>query len=109
VLARDDPPKTIVLVDELALYRQVGTADVMAGQMRHLAAAAAMPHDDSGLAGRGPSRERQWLRHRGRRRMVRARSGRLRVHRRSNGFGALHPVRYAQGRVVPGIGITDAD
>ena len=44
VLARDDPPKTIFLVDELALYRQVGTAEVMAGQMRHLAAAAAMSH-----------------------------------------------------------------
>jgi transcriptional regulator with XRE-family HTH domain len=44
VLARDDPPKAIFLVDELALYRQVGTADVMAGQMRQLAATAAMPH-----------------------------------------------------------------
>jgi Domain of unknown function (DUF5753) len=44
VLARDDPPKTIFLVDELALYRQVATADVMAGQMHHLAATAAMPH-----------------------------------------------------------------
>ena len=44
VLAREDPPKTIFLVDELALYRQVATADVMAAQMRQLAATAAMPH-----------------------------------------------------------------
>ena len=44
VLARDAPPKVIFLVDELALYRQVGTAGVMAAQMRHMAATAAMPH-----------------------------------------------------------------
>ena len=43
VLARADPPKAIFLVDELALYRTVGEADVMAAQMRHLAAVAAMP------------------------------------------------------------------
>jgi hypothetical protein len=44
VLARDDPPKVIFLIDELALYRQVGTPGVMAAQMRQLAATAAMPH-----------------------------------------------------------------
>jgi transcriptional regulator with XRE-family HTH domain len=43
VLGRDDSPKVIFLVDELALYRQVGIPEVMAGQMRHLAVAAAMP------------------------------------------------------------------
>ncbi len=43
MLARDDPPKVTFLVDELALYRQVGTTEEMAAQMRHLAAAAAMP------------------------------------------------------------------
>jgi transcriptional regulator with XRE-family HTH domain len=43
VLARDDPPKVTFLVDEMALYRQVGTTEEMAAQMRHLAAAAAMP------------------------------------------------------------------
>jgi transcriptional regulator with XRE-family HTH domain len=43
VLARDDPPKVTFLVDELALYRQVGTAGEMAAQMRHLADTAAMP------------------------------------------------------------------
>jgi len=44
VLARDEPAKVIFLVDELALYRQVGTPAVMAAQMRHIAATAAMPH-----------------------------------------------------------------
>lgn len=44
VLARDAPPKVIFVVDELALYRQVGTPAVMAAQMRHLAGTAALPH-----------------------------------------------------------------
>jgi len=44
VLARDDPPMIIFLLDELALYRQVGSPGVMAGQMRQLAATAAVPH-----------------------------------------------------------------
>lgn len=44
VLARDNPPKIMFLVDELALYRQVGAPDVMAAQMRHLAATTALSH-----------------------------------------------------------------
>lgn len=37
------PPSVWVVADELALYRQVGTTAVMAGQMRRLAEIAAMP------------------------------------------------------------------
>jgi hypothetical protein len=43
VLLRDDPPLAWFVVDEFALYRQVGSADVMAEQMHQLAAVAAMP------------------------------------------------------------------
>src|SRR5205807_427838 len=44
VLARDNPPKVIFVVDELALYRQAGTPAMMADQMTHLADTAALPH-----------------------------------------------------------------
>jgi Domain of unknown function (DUF5753) len=40
---RDDPPPAWFAVDKVALYRQVGTAQVMADQMRQLVAVAAMP------------------------------------------------------------------
>jgi transcriptional regulator with XRE-family HTH domain len=43
VLLREDPPALWFVVDELSLYRQVGSAEVMAEQMRHLADVAAMP------------------------------------------------------------------
>jgi hypothetical protein len=43
VLLRDNPPQAWFVVDELSLYRCVGSPQVMAGQMRHLAEAAAMP------------------------------------------------------------------
>ena len=43
VLLRDDPPLAWFVVDEFSLYRQVGTPDAMAEQMRQLAAVAAMP------------------------------------------------------------------
>jgi Domain of unknown function (DUF5753)/Helix-turn-helix len=43
VLDRQDPPPTWIIVDEMALYRLVGTPEVMAAQMRHLLAVAAMP------------------------------------------------------------------
>jgi transcriptional regulator with XRE-family HTH domain len=43
VLMRDDPPAAVFIVDEIALYRSVGSADVMAGQMRQLAAVASLP------------------------------------------------------------------
>ncbi len=43
VLGRDTPPKVTFLVDELALYRCVGSAEVMAAQLRRLRNAAAMP------------------------------------------------------------------
>ena len=44
VLMRDDPPQARFIVDELSLYRQVGTAEAMAAQLRHLSEAAAMPN-----------------------------------------------------------------
>lgn len=42
VLARDDPPSAWFVVDELALYRLVGSQEVMAGQMARLAEVAKM-------------------------------------------------------------------
>jgi transcriptional regulator with XRE-family HTH domain len=44
VLQRPAPPMTWFVIDELSLYRRVGSAGVMAEQMRHLAAVAALPH-----------------------------------------------------------------
>ena len=43
VLNRRRPPRVTLLVDELSLFRLVGSAEVMAAQMRRLADAAAMP------------------------------------------------------------------
>jgi len=44
VLLRDDPPRSWLIVDELSLYRRVGSAEVMTGQLRHLVGVAALPH-----------------------------------------------------------------
>jgi hypothetical protein len=44
VLMRDDPPLAFFVVDEFALYRLVGSPEVMAAQMRHVSAVAAMPN-----------------------------------------------------------------
>jgi len=43
ILHRDDPPDTWFVIDQLALYRLVGTTEVMSTQMRHLNDVAAMP------------------------------------------------------------------
>jgi hypothetical protein len=43
VLFRDDPPTSLFLVDEIALYRLVGSPECMSEQMRHLLTVAAMP------------------------------------------------------------------
>lgn len=43
VLGRDKPPGVTLLVDEAALYRQVGTAEVMAAQLCRLRKVAALP------------------------------------------------------------------
>jgi transcriptional regulator with XRE-family HTH domain len=43
VLKRDDPPSAWFVIDELSLYREVGNAEVMAAQLRHLLEVAAMP------------------------------------------------------------------
>jgi transcriptional regulator with XRE-family HTH domain len=44
VLLRDSPARTSFAVDELSLYRCVGSAELMAGQCRRLLEVAAMPH-----------------------------------------------------------------
>jgi hypothetical protein len=43
ILTRDDPPAVWFVVDELALYRLVGSAEIMAAQLGHLVKVAAMP------------------------------------------------------------------
>jgi transcriptional regulator with XRE-family HTH domain len=43
VLDRKDSPRTWIIVDEMALYRLIGSPQVMAEQMRHLLAVAARP------------------------------------------------------------------
>lgn len=44
VLFRDDPPLATILVDEAALYRMVGSAEIMTAQLGHLLSVAALPH-----------------------------------------------------------------
>jgi transcriptional regulator with XRE-family HTH domain len=43
VMARDDPPSAWFVIDELALYRLVGSIEIMAAQIRQLLAVAALP------------------------------------------------------------------
>jgi transcriptional regulator with XRE-family HTH domain len=43
VLGRDDPPLARFVVDEVSLYRLVGSRETMAAQMRHILEVAAMP------------------------------------------------------------------
>jgi hypothetical protein len=43
VLNRQSPPPVWIIVDEMALYRLIGSPAVMADQMRHLLAVAARP------------------------------------------------------------------
>jgi hypothetical protein len=44
VLLREDPPAAWFVIDHAALYRLVGSAQVMAGQIRRLAEVAALPN-----------------------------------------------------------------
>jgi Domain of unknown function (DUF5753)/Helix-turn-helix len=44
VLFREDPPSACYLVDHAALYRLVGSPEVMAGQMDHLLKVASLPN-----------------------------------------------------------------
>jgi transcriptional regulator with XRE-family HTH domain len=44
VLMREDPPSVCCLVDHTALYRCIGSPEVMAVQMRHLSEVASLPH-----------------------------------------------------------------
>jgi transcriptional regulator with XRE-family HTH domain len=43
VLMGDDPPSACFIVDELSLYREVGSTEIMADQMRRLSEMAASP------------------------------------------------------------------
>jgi transcriptional regulator with XRE-family HTH domain len=43
VMARDDPPSAWFVIDELALYRLVGSTEIMAAQMHRLLTVAALP------------------------------------------------------------------
>jgi len=43
-LFREEPPSAWFVVDEMALYRRVGSPQMMAAQMRHLADVAALPN-----------------------------------------------------------------
>ena len=44
VLFRDDPPASWFVIDHLSLYREVGSPQVMAEQMRHLVEVTRLPH-----------------------------------------------------------------
>lgn len=44
LLTRDDPPAVWFLVDEAALLRRIGTPEVMAAQLAHLAGVARLPN-----------------------------------------------------------------
>ena len=43
VMVRDSPPSARFVIDELSLYREVGSPEVMASQLRRLLEVAAMP------------------------------------------------------------------
>jgi transcriptional regulator with XRE-family HTH domain len=44
VLYRDEPPSALFIVDEAALYRRVGSPEVMAAQLAHLSGVACLPN-----------------------------------------------------------------
>jgi transcriptional regulator with XRE-family HTH domain len=44
VLYRDDPPNVWFVVDEVALYRRVGSPEIMSAQCAHLAEVASLPN-----------------------------------------------------------------
>jgi transcriptional regulator with XRE-family HTH domain len=44
VLMREDPPSVRIVIDELALYRRVGSAEIMSGQLDHVMEVANLPH-----------------------------------------------------------------
>jgi transcriptional regulator with XRE-family HTH domain len=44
ILTRDDPPAAWFLVDQAALHRRVGSPEVMAAQMTHIAGVARLPN-----------------------------------------------------------------
>lgn len=80
VLGRDTPPKAVFVVDELALYRLVGSPEVMAAQLRHVLDVAARPNITLQVRGR-----------------------RVHLHRRAHGLVADAAFRYPSGRVLPGV------
>jgi len=60
VMARDDPPSAWFIIDELALYRLVGSTQIMAAQLRQLLTVATLPRVYvDGHASSGTSCQRQ--------------------------------------------------
>lgn len=44
IVFRDDPPHIFFVVDEMALYRRVGSPEIMAEQLQHLLKVSRLPH-----------------------------------------------------------------
>ena len=90
------------IVDQLALYRLVGSPEVMAVQMRRLAEIAALPHATVQVlpAVAHPANASGLHRHR-RRRALRARQRRHSSTPTSKPFLPGQAVRYPSGRVLP--------
>ena len=110
ILARDDPPAAWFLVDEAALRRCVGSADVMAAQLGHLAGVARLPNVTIQVVPEYRARRAaRRLRGRRARRLRRDRGCRAGVRGRRHHRRADHPFRYAQERSVPGVRIPDLD
>jgi transcriptional regulator with XRE-family HTH domain len=98
VLFRADPPDVHVIVDEAALYRRVGSAEVMAEQMSHLLELAALDHvRPPGHARYRTSVQRIRNDHRRQCRIHRVAGWGRYVHRPGNGCQAEQAVRYACG------------
>jgi DNA-binding XRE family transcriptional regulator len=104
VLFREEPPQALFLVDELSLYRCVGSVEVMAEQMGHLAAvgSSAARHAPTGAA-RGAPRDGQRVHHRRRCRLHGACRWRVCLYRRAD-FALPAPDRFPVRRVPPCIG-----
>ena len=109
ILTRDDPPTVWFLVDEAALRRCVGSPEVMAAQLAHLAGVARLPNvtiqvvptsntPACSAALRSPSAP-----HMSRPRL------RARYSRTPEIIAGLLSLRYAQERSIPRIGVPGLD
>jgi hypothetical protein len=107
LFARDVP--MLFLIDQLALYRLVGSPEIMAAQLQHLVTMASRPRVNPGRS----SRRRAVRRARDRTDRPRGVLGnervRQRVDRRGNPFVARARVRYASVRGVARVRVTCTD